>query len=52
MHSLKLKRRQRWWSFGYSLRFGKTAMGIYIACKLKKYLVIVHKGLLNQWIEG
>lgn len=33
--------------------FGKTAMGIYIACKLKKKcLVIVHKGfLLNQWIE-
>lgn len=30
-----------------------TAMGIYIACKLKKKcLVIVHKGfLLNQWIE-
>ena len=33
--------------------FGKTAMGIYIACRLKKKcLVIVHKGfLLNQWIE-
>lgn len=30
-----------------------TAMGIYIACRLKKKcLVIVHKGfLLNQWIE-
>ena len=33
--------------------YGKTAMGLYIAAKLKKKtLVIVHKSfLLNQWIE-